>query len=65
MGNLSLQCVNSMNHIVKNRGGYGWPMTHSMFGLDLALQWHPWAVQVHGNKVNLVYFILFCFSLCY
>ena len=30
-------------------GEYGWPMTRSMFGLNLALQWHPWAVQVHGN----------------
>ena len=27
----------------------GGPMTRSMFGLNLALQWHPWAVQVHGN----------------
>ena len=55
MENMSSQYVNSMNCFVSYDVGqfgggwlYGWPMTHSMFGLNLGLHWHLWVPQVHG-----------------
>ena len=55
--NLSLQYVNPMKGMVifvvgvSGRGWlYGCPMTHSMFGLNMALQWHLWVPHVHGNS---------------
>lgn len=29
---------------------YGWPMTHSMSSLNIALQWHLSVPHVHGNS---------------
>ena len=29
---------------------YGWPMTQSMSGLNLVLQWHLWAPHVHSSS---------------
>ena len=56
--NLSLQYVNYMNcmvtPIVRVFGGgwlYGCPMSHNMYGLNLALQWHLWVPHVHGNSL--------------
>ena len=35
---------------------YGWPMTHSMLGLNLMLQWYLWAPYVHGSShVGIVF----------
>ena len=55
--NLSLQYVNSINYMVNygvgaSCGGwlYGWPMTHNMSGLNMALQWHLWASHGHGSS---------------
>ena len=55
--NLSLQYPVSINYMVSFGAGasgggwlYGWPMTHNMSGLGLALQCHLWAPNVHGNN---------------
>ena len=55
--NLSLQYVNSINCMVISNLGfcgwgwlYGWPMTRSLFGLNLVLQSHLWVPHVHGNN---------------
>jgi hypothetical protein len=35
---------------------YGWPMSHSMLGLSLALQCHLWVSHVHGSShVGIVF----------
>lgn len=57
MANLSLQYVNLINYMVRYGVGfssrgylYGWPMTQSKSGLNMALRWHLWVQQVHGNS---------------
>ena len=57
VANLSLQYVNLINYMMRFGVGffgsgclYGWPMTQSELGLNLALRWHLWVQQVHGNS---------------
>ena len=53
---LLLQYVNSINcmvmliQLVGGSNWYGRPLTHRMFGLNLALQWHLWNVHVQGSS---------------
>ena len=54
---MSLQYVDFMNYmvifVVGGYGGgwlYGCPIMHSIYGLNLALQWHLWVPHVHGNS---------------
>ena len=54
---MPLQYVNSMNcmviFVVEVYGDgwlYGCPITHSIYGLNLVLQWHLWVPHVHGNS---------------